>query len=82
MRAMVLAASRSDIDSLPVSVATAADTTMSCCICMCDVEAGEELRTLPCVAKHKFHLECIDRWLEINGCCPLDKIRVDGKPSD
>lgn len=77
-----MAASRSIIHNLPVTVATAADTNISCCICMCDVEAGEELRTLPCVAKHRYHKECIERWLETNGCCPVDKIRVDGKPSD
>lgn len=76
------AASRADIRKLPVSTATEADTSVSCCICMCDVEVGEELRTLPCVAKHKFHKACIDPWLKKNGCCPVDKIRVDGKPSD
>jgi hypothetical protein len=74
-----LAASRSDIRTLPVSKATAADTELTCCICMCDVEAGEELKTLNCTAKHKFHRSCIDHWLRNNGCCPVDKMRIDGK---
>lgn len=51
-------AEKEQIDSLPVQKATAADKEIRCCVCMCDVEVGEELRVLPC--NHKFHKSCID----------------------
>lgn len=46
------------IGSLPLVKATASDTELRCCVCMCDVEEGEELRVLPC--SHKYHKSCID----------------------
>ena len=57
-------ADQSQIDSLPVRSATAEDKDIRCCICMCDVEEGEELRVLPC--SHKYHKDCIDRTLLLN----------------
>jgi hypothetical protein len=68
-------ASLSKIRLLPVRLATAADTSLTCCICICDVEAGDELRTLPCA--HQYHVKCIDSWLKRNACCPVDKRRID-----
>jgi hypothetical protein len=43
----------------------------SCAVCLSDYEAGEEVRTLPCV--HFFHTGCIDPWLVKNGVCPVCK---------
>lgn len=51
-------AEKSDIESLPTITATAKDKEIRCCVCMCDVEEGEELRVLPC--SHKYHKKCID----------------------
>ncbi|CDF40180.1 unnamed protein product [Chondrus crispus] len=67
-------ADTSQIDSLPMQKATTADKEIRCCVCMCDVEEGEELRVLPC--SHKYHKKCIDEWLTYNGCCPVDKKRI------
>lgn len=49
------------IKSLPTHKASKEDEEVRCCICMCDVEEGEELRVLPC--GHKYHKICIDRKL-------------------
>ncbi|GAX81578.1 hypothetical protein CEUSTIGMA_g9006.t1 [Chlamydomonas eustigma] len=42
---------------------------MQCPICLCDFEAGEKLRQLPC--KHDFHQPCIDSWMCQHLTCPL-----------
>ena len=38
-------------------------------ICLCDFEAGDMLRQLPC--SHEFHQPCIDSWMERHRTCPL-----------
>mmetsp|Transcript_33251 Transcript_33251/g.63838 ORF Transcript_33251/g.63838 Transcript_33251/m.63838 type:complete len:205 (+) Transcript_33251:111-725(+) len=42
----------------------------NCVVCLNDYCQGDVLRVLPC--KHRFHVECIDRWLVSHSCaCPL-----------
>jgi hypothetical protein len=44
----------------------------TCPICIVDFEEGDDLRVLPCEAKHRFHQSCVDPWLlELSGSCPL-----------
>ncbi|KAJ8983913.1 hypothetical protein NQ317_006717 [Molorchus minor] len=40
----------------------------SCVVCMCDFEARQMLRVLPC--SHEFHAKCIDKWLRPAICAP------------
>ncbi|XP_076811791.1 uncharacterized protein LOC143458805 isoform X1 [Clavelina lepadiformis] len=40
-----------------------------CVVCMCEWEAKQLLRVLPC--KHEFHAKCVDRWLKRNRTCPI-----------
>lgn len=42
----------------------------ACSICLVDYEKGDQVRSLNGCA-HKFHLECIDKWLERSSQCPL-----------
>ncbi|XP_069697894.1 E3 ubiquitin-protein ligase RNF38 isoform X2 [Periplaneta americana] len=41
----------------------------SCVVCMCDFEARQMLRVLPC--SHEFHAKCVDKWLKSNRTCPI-----------
>lgn len=41
----------------------------SCVVCMCDFEARQVLRVLPCA--HEFHAKCVDKWLRSNRTCPI-----------
>lgn len=45
-----------------------------CCICVSPYDDGAELRGLPC--NHHFHLDCIEKWLQINATCPLCKFSI------
>lgn len=73
------AASSSQIDQLPTSVflsasAPADEEQLSCRICLSDYEDHDILRTLPCF--HRFHRDCIDKWLVRDKKCPICKTAI------
>jgi len=39
-----------------------------CMVCLENFQAGDQLRVLPCL--HRFHVACIDPWLQRNCKCP------------
>ncbi|KAK8947379.1 E3 ubiquitin ligase BIG BROTHER-related [Platanthera zijinensis] len=45
-----------------------------CVICRLDFEDGDSLVVLSC--KHKYHTECINKWLQINKICPVCSTEV------
>lgn len=49
----------------------------SCVICLCDYEADEVVRFLPC--KHHFHRDCVDVWLRLDKACCLCKQDIDAQ---
>ena len=45
-----------------------------CSICIVEYKNGDKMKTLPC--KHKFHKNCIDKWLGIKSDCPMCKYNL------
>jgi hypothetical protein len=59
------------VDALPRCVVPAAGAGAAwdaCSVCLDDVVAGEERITLRCT--HRFHAECVLRWLDDHDSCP------------
>lgn len=65
-------ASRESIESMPT--VTVAEQGFDCAICLLEFEIGEEAKQMPC--NHKFHAPCIDKWLGIQGSCPVCRHRM------
>jgi hypothetical protein len=40
-----------------------------CVICLDELEVGGVAKEMPC--KHRFHTNCIEKWLGIHGSCPV-----------
>ncbi|KAI3813221.1 hypothetical protein L1987_17940 [Smallanthus sonchifolius] len=61
-----LPASKSSIDALPTVTVTEEE---DCTICLTEYGAAGEAKELPC--KHRYHSDCIMKWLGIHGSCPV-----------
>ena len=48
--------------------------TQICSICQNSFTYNENILILPC--KHIFHFQCIDKWLEKNNTCPIDRKEI------
>jgi len=56
------------------------DAGAQCAICMDDYELAQKVRKLPC--GHMYHLDCIKKWLEMHGTCPVCRKDMNGKLPD
>lgn len=59
-------ASKASIKAMP-SVRVSEQT--ECVICLDEIEVGDLAKEMPC--SHKFHGDCIEKWLKLHGCCPI-----------
>lgn len=74
-------ASKASIDALEsVEVAGGEGDGDQCVICLEEWEAGEKAKQMPC--KHRFHGECIEKWLNIHGSCPVCRHEMPVDESD
>jgi len=58
---------RAEVEQLPsykFNAETHQGDQTNCVVCMCDFEALQSLRVLPC--SHEFHSKCIDKWLKVS----------------
>ncbi|XP_057948669.1 E3 ubiquitin-protein ligase MPSR1-like [Malania oleifera] len=65
-------ASKSSIESLPEVEVAEADA--ECVICLEEWEIGGKAKEMPC--KHRFHANCIGKWLQIHGSCPVCRYKM------
>jgi hypothetical protein len=52
------------------STSRAADADAMCSICLSEYRDGEMLRVMA-ECSHRFHVACLDAWLQRNGSCPV-----------
>ncbi|KAF8390189.1 hypothetical protein HHK36_024711 [Tetracentron sinense] len=45
-----------------------------CAICLEEWEIGGEAKEMPC--KHRYHCNCIEKWLGIHGSCPVCRFKM------
>ncbi|OIT35540.1 PREDICTED: probable E3 ubiquitin-protein ligase RHC1A [Nicotiana attenuata] len=67
-----LPASEESIDSMPA--VKIVEEGVECAICLLEFEVGGEAKEMPC--KHKYHVDCVDKWLKINGSCPICRYKM------
>ncbi|CAA3013718.1 E3 ubiquitin- ligase RING1-like [Olea europaea subsp. europaea] len=65
-------ASKASIESLPVVRIT--EPGLECPICLSEFEVNAEIKQMPC--SHKFHSDCINKWLGIQGSCPFCRYKM------
>ena len=83
--------SREEIARLPAETLTAADVPTpgesideeevdlySCAVCLDDFASGDRVTRLPCI--HRYHSECISKWLANSSLCPVCKQNAFGDP--
>ncbi|KAI3467335.1 hypothetical protein Pfo_023998 [Paulownia fortunei] len=74
-------ASKSSIDAMAsVEIVGGENDDEQCVICLEEWEAGEKAKEMPC--KHRFHGECIEKWLKIHGSCPVCRYEMPVDETD
>ncbi|KAL2233546.1 E3 ubiquitin-protein ligase RING1-like [Sesamum indicum] len=74
-------ASKASIDAMPsVEIVNGENDDEQCVVCLEEWETGDMAKEMPC--KHKFHVECIEKWLKIRGSCPVCRYEMPADEDD
>lgn len=65
-------ASKAVVKNLPDVIVTEEDD--KCPVCLKEYETAESVKKMPC--NHKFHAECINRWLDKTNTCPMCRFEL------
>ncbi|KAK9742336.1 hypothetical protein RND81_03G165000 [Saponaria officinalis] len=55
------------------------DDDVECCICLGVFEEGDKVKVLN-ECQHRFHSDCVDRWLGGQATCPLCRVSIGPLP--
>lgn len=71
------------INSIPITVHRSMENieTLECSICLGVFDDGVKVKVLPRCC-HRYHCECVDKWLVTHSSCPICRttVRVDDSP--
>ncbi|KAL3368105.1 hypothetical protein AABB24_009134 [Solanum stoloniferum] len=67
-------ASKASIDALTSVEICEEGEKGECSICLDDWVIGGVVKEMPC--KHRFHGDCIEKWLKIHGSCPICRYKM------
>ncbi|KAK2429100.1 RING/U-box superfamily protein [Trifolium repens] len=80
-------ASKESIEAMKkVEIGEGDDDGGECVVCLDEFEVGGVVKEMHC--KHRFHGDCIEKWLGLHGSCPVCRYQMpvdekgDGKKSD
>lgn len=65
--------SLAEVEAIPFHRAKA-DEIQECAVCLSFIDLGQYVIDLPC--DHKFHSECIRKWLQSRATCPICRIAI------
>ncbi|KAG8389510.1 hypothetical protein BUALT_Bualt02G0236900 [Buddleja alternifolia] len=69
------------VNSLPTFIYNSKnhESPLECAVCLSEFEENETGRVLP-ECNHRFHVDCIDMWLQSHCDCPLCRAQVKVQP--
>ncbi|XP_027361698.1 E3 ubiquitin-protein ligase MPSR1 [Abrus precatorius] len=76
-------ASKESIEAMPSVEIGEESEGLECIVCLEEFEIGGVVKEMPC--KHRFHHNCIEKWLGIHGSCPVCRYDMpvdEGKKRD
>ncbi|CAL0315192.1 unnamed protein product [Lupinus luteus] len=73
-------ASKESVEAMPSVEIGESDDLGECVVCLEDFEVGGVAKIMPC--NHKFHSNCIEKWLGIHGNCPVCRYEMPVEEKD
>ncbi|XP_055806257.1 E3 ubiquitin-protein ligase MPSR1-like [Solanum dulcamara] len=74
-------ASKASIDALPSVVICEESEKGECVVCLDELGIGGlVVKEMPC--KHRFHGNCVEKWLKIHGSCPICRYKMPEEDGD